>query len=156
MLIPRTWGLFKAIECLIELVHMVRKVGVLETRGLLNINQLMQKTIKKCTFHIHLLQHEVMMRSISKQQTNRFKASNGSKGFTLVDTLDLGVALCYQSCLVTDDNTMSILLVLEEPFGSNDIMVLLCLGTNFHTLLRSKLLSSSCMASSQSGSSSAS
>ena len=54
---------------------------------------------------------------------NGFKVSNGSKGFTVVDTLDFGVALCYQSSLVVNDNPMSILLVLEYPLGSNDIMV---------------------------------
>ena len=63
------------------------------------------------------------MGSISNQQTNGFKASNGSKGFTVVDTLDLGVALCYQTSLVTNDNPMGILLVLKYPLGSNDIVV---------------------------------
>jgi hypothetical protein len=38
VLIPRTWGLFKAIECLIELVDMVRKVRILKAQGLLNIH----------------------------------------------------------------------------------------------------------------------
>src|SRR6187399_640297 len=66
-----------------------------------------------------------MMGSIGKQQTNGFKMSNGGKGFTVVDTLDLGVALSHQTCLVADDNAMGILLVLKDPFGSNDIMVLL-------------------------------
>src|SRR3989337_3126594 len=66
-----------------------------------------------------------MMRSISNQQMNRFKASNGSKGFSVVDALDLGVALCHQTSLVANDNPVSILLVLEYPFGSNNIMVLL-------------------------------
>ena len=123
MLIPRTWGLFKAIECLVELVHMIGEIRILEPQRLFDIHQLINGTIKKSTLHIHLLQLEVMMRSISNQQTNRFKASNGSKGLTVVDTLDLGVALCHQSCLVTDDGPMSILLVLEYPLGSNDIMV---------------------------------
>ena len=54
---------------------------------------------------------------------NGFKASNGSKGFTVVNTLDLGVALCYQSCLVANDVPMVILLVLEDPLGPNDIVV---------------------------------
>ena len=126
------------------------------TRGLFVIHQLINRTYNKSTLHIHLLQFKVMMRSISNQQMNGFKASNGSEGFTVVDTLDLGVALCYQASLVANDNSMSILLVLEYPLGSNDIMVPVGLGTNLHTLLCSKLLSSSCMALSQSGSSSAS
>src|SRR6187399_1566373 len=66
-----------------------------------------------------------MMRSIGKQQTNRFKVSNGGKGFTVVDTLDLGVALSHQTSLVVNDNVVSILLVLKDPLGANDIMVLL-------------------------------
>ena len=63
------------------------------------------------------------MRSICNQHANGFKTSNGSKGFTVVDTLDLGVALCYQTSLVANDNPMGILLVLEYPLGSNDIVV---------------------------------
>src|SRR3954464_3707337 len=102
---------------------MIGKVGILEPGGLFNVNQLINETIKKSTLHIHLLQLKVVMRSISNQQMNGFKASNGSKGFTVVDTLDLGVALCHQSCLVVNDGPMRILLVLEYPLGSNDIEV---------------------------------
>src|SRR6187399_1763641 len=97
-----------------------------------------------------------MMGSIGKQQTNGFKMSNGGKGFTIVDTLDLGVALSHQTRLVADDNAMSILLVLKDPLGSNTLWFSFGLGTRRHTLLHSKLWSSSCMALSQSGSSSAS
>ena len=104
---------------------MIGEIGILEPGGLFDIHQLINRTIKKSTLHIHLLQLEIMMRSISNQQMNRFKASNGSKGFTVVDTLDLGVALSYQTSLVANDDPMSILLVLENLFGSNDIMVLL-------------------------------
>ena len=63
------------------------------------------------------------MVGICKQYANGFKTSNGSKGFTVVDTLDLGVALCYQTSLVANDNPMGILLVLKYPLGSNDIVV---------------------------------
>ena len=55
VVIPRTWGLFKAIECLIELIHVIRKVGILEPGGLFDIHQLINGTIKKSTLHIHLL-----------------------------------------------------------------------------------------------------
>jgi hypothetical protein len=41
MLISRTWGLFKAIECRIELIDMVRKVRLIKARGLLYIYYLM-------------------------------------------------------------------------------------------------------------------
>jgi hypothetical protein len=37
MLMPHTWGLFKAIERLIELVDMVREMRVLKAWGLLYI-----------------------------------------------------------------------------------------------------------------------
>src|SRR5215216_4149659 len=102
---------------------MIGELGVLKPWGLFDIHQLINRTIKKSTLHIHLLQLEIMMRSISNQQTNRFKASNGSKGFTVVNTLNLGVALCYQMSLVANDDPMNILLVLEYPLGSNNIMV---------------------------------
>ena len=60
-----------------------------------------------------------MMRSISEW----IQGEQREQRFTVVDTLDLGVSLCYQTSLVANDNSMSILLVLEYPLGSNDIMV---------------------------------
>ena len=76
-------------------------------------------------FNIHLLQLEIMMSSISKHDTNRFKTSNGSESFTVVDTFDLGKTLSHQPCLVADDYPIFILLVLEDPLGSNDIAAIL-------------------------------
>ena len=89
------------------------------------IYQLIKGTIKKSTFHIHLLQLKIMMCSIGKQDTNRFKASNRSKGFTIVNTLNLGVTLSYQARLVADDVSLCILLVLEYPLGPYDIKIIL-------------------------------
>ena len=66
-----------------------------------------------------------MVRCVYKKHEDRFKMRNGGKSFTLVDTLDLGIALCHQSCLVANDNPICILLILEDPFGSNDIGILL-------------------------------
>ena len=65
------------------------------------------------------------MSSISKHDTDRFKASHRGESFTVVDTLDLGEALSHQSCLVANDYPICILLVLEDPLGPNDIVALL-------------------------------
>src|ERR1041384_8645300 len=102
---------------------MIREIGVLEPGGLLDIYQLINGTIKKSTLHIHLVELEVMMRSISKSYTNGLKASHGGKSFTVVKTFDLGKTLCHQPCLVPYDNTMTILLVLEYPLGPNNIRI---------------------------------
>src|SRR3954463_6568126 len=45
VVIPCTWGLFKAIECLIELVHMIGELGILKPRGLFDIHHLINRTI---------------------------------------------------------------------------------------------------------------
>jgi hypothetical protein len=50
MLIPRTWGFFKAIECLIELVDMVRKVRILKTRGCFTYTNSCKGPFKKALF----------------------------------------------------------------------------------------------------------
>src|ERR1044072_5126813 len=102
---------------------MIRELGVFEPGGLLDIYQLINRTIKKITLHIHLVKLEIMMRSISKSYTNGLKASHGGKSFTVVNTFDLGKTLCQQPCLVPYDNTISILLVLEYPIGPNKIMI---------------------------------
>src|ERR1041385_1135504 len=63
------------------------------------------------------------MRGISKSNTNGLKTSHGGKSFTKVNTFDLGKTLSHQPCLVPDDNTKCILLVLENPLGPNNIMI---------------------------------
>src|SRR3954468_11079295 len=76
VLIPCVWGLFEPIERLIKFVDMVWEVGVLKSRGLLYIHQLIQWNIKKGTFYIHLLQLKVMMCRISKKDMDGLKASH--------------------------------------------------------------------------------
>src|SRR4051812_9610196 len=63
--IPRVWVLFEPIEHFIKFVDMVWEVGILKSQGLIYIYQLIQWTIKECTFYIHLLQLKVMMCCIS-------------------------------------------------------------------------------------------
>jgi hypothetical protein len=53
--IPCSWCLLKPIERLLEFVDMVRKLGIFETRWLLNIDKFLDRTIKECTLHIHLI-----------------------------------------------------------------------------------------------------
>src|SRR6266540_5896433 len=48
---------------------------------------------------------------------------NGSKGFTKVQTFHLREALGDESRFVAHHHTVLIFLVLEHPFGSNDILV---------------------------------
>ena len=127
VLIPRTWCLLKSIERLIKLVDMVREVGVLEPRGLLNEHQLFEGTIKKVTFNIHLLQSKVIMGCISKKDTDGLKASHGSIGLSKINAFNLRVALSHQSSLVPHNHAMFILLVLENPFCANNIAALLWL-----------------------------
>src|SRR3954470_4064026 len=100
---------------------MVGIACVFETRGLSYICNLFQGTIKKCTFHIHLIKLEVMERCISKQETNSFKTSNGRKGVLIVNTFYLGIPLRHKPCFVSCDYPVLILLVLEHPLGPNDI-----------------------------------
>ena len=141
VLIPRTWGLFKAIERLFEFVCMSGELGILESQRLFDIHQLIQSTIKDCTYHIHLLQFKVMMRCLCRQHANRFKTSNGSKGFSLVDTLNLGVALCHQSRLVRTTTPFASCLFLKIHLVPMTLCSSVGLGTNSHTWLRLKLLS---------------
>ena len=66
-----------------------------------------------------------MVRGIGKQDANRFKTSNGGKGFTEIDTFDLRKPLGHQSCLFVNENAIFVLLVLEHPLGANNILAIL-------------------------------
>src|ERR1041385_7845895 len=61
---------------------------------------------------------------ISKKHAYRFKTGNGSKGLIKIQAFNLGVPLSHWPCLVSNDITIFILLVLEDPLGSNDVMIL--------------------------------
>src|SRR3954467_15192531 len=103
---------------------MVWEVGVLKSRGLLDIYQFIQGTIKECTFYIHLLQFKVMMCRISKKDTDGLKASHGCICLSIINAFNLRELLCNQSCLVTHNNSMAILLVFEYPLGTNNIVAI--------------------------------
>src|SRR3954465_15559031 len=104
---------------------MVWEFGILKSRGLLSIYQLIQWTIKKCTFYIHLLQLKVMMCRISKKDTDGLKASHGCICLSIINAFNLREPLCNQSFLVLYNNSMLILLVLEYPLGAYNIAVIL-------------------------------
>jgi hypothetical protein len=53
--IPCSWSLLKPIECIIELKDMVRIFIVLKAERFLNIDLFLDRSIKECNFHIHLI-----------------------------------------------------------------------------------------------------
>jgi hypothetical protein len=55
------------------------------------------------------------VRCICNQDIERFRKSNESESFTVVDIVDLGKALSHQSCLNVEDDPICILFVLEDP-----------------------------------------
>ena len=52
----------------------------------------------------------------------RLQSSNRSEGFTKVYAFNLGVALCYEACFVSDDLTIFVELVAEDPLCPDDIV----------------------------------
>ena len=125
VLIPRTWGLFKAIERLVEAIDMVRKVRVLKPGRLSHIHQLTKRAIQESTLDIHLLQLEIMVVGIGQKDTDGLKSSHWSKGLSIVNVLHLRESLCNQTCLVADDVAVSVWIVLEHPLGADNIAALL-------------------------------
>src|SRR3954471_7033380 len=63
-----------------------------------------------------------MMVRKSKSYAYILKSSNRCKGFTEVNTLNLGVALSHKACFVSDDLSMFIKLVAEDPLCPDDIV----------------------------------
>src|SRR3954465_14615526 len=116
-------GMFQPIKSLLQSVHHVRILQVFKTWWLHNINFFLHFTVKKCTFHIHLIKQYTIVIGKSKHDTNRFKSSNWSIGLTKINTFNLCVALCNQSSLVPYHNAIFILLVAKYPLRANDIML---------------------------------
>src|SRR3954468_16912695 len=59
----------------------------------------------------------------SKHNTNGFETSNRSISFAEINTFDLGVTLCYQTCFVSYHNAIFILLVAKNPLCTNDVVL---------------------------------
>ena len=96
-----------------------------------------------------------MMRRVSKKNTDSFKSCNRSKGFTKIQSFDLRKPFCHKSCLVAYHHPMFILLVSKDPLGADDVLVF---RRSFEdpNFIAVKLFNSSCIAITQSESSSAS
>src|SRR3954466_5900746 len=106
---------------LVQFVHHVRILRVFKTWCLHNIDFFLDFTVKKCTFHIHLIEQNTILICKSKHDTNRFKSSNWSISLTKINTFDLCVTLCNQSSLVPYHYAIFILLVAKYPLSANDI-----------------------------------
>src|SRR3954462_10666596 len=63
-----------------------------------------------------------MMVSKCESDAYRLKSSNRSEGFTEVYAFNLGVALCYEACFVSDNLTIFVELVAEDPLYPDDIV----------------------------------
>jgi hypothetical protein len=59
-------GLLEPIKRLIEFIDMVRVLTILNTERLLNIDLLLDWSIKEGTLHVHLIKLEAMVSSIGK------------------------------------------------------------------------------------------
>ena len=66
-----------------------------------------------------------MVRDKGQKDTDGLEPCNGCKGFTKVHAFDLRIALCHQSCFVADDRATFILLVLEDPLGTDNIAAMI-------------------------------
>ena len=89
------------------------------------------------------MQLEVMMGSKGQKHPYSFKPCHRCKCFLKVQSFNLCVSLCHQSCLVACHHAIFILLVAKNP------------STRVYTWFLSKLLSSSCIAKTQSSSTNA-
>jgi hypothetical protein len=57
--IPCSWGLLEAIKSLLEFVNMVRKLMILKTFRLLDVDFFLENSIQECTLDIHLIQFDL-------------------------------------------------------------------------------------------------
>src|SRR3954462_12947401 len=64
------------------------------------------------------------MVSKRKHDTNGFETGYWCIGFTKINAFNLVVTLCNQSSLVSDHNTILILLVAKNPFGADNVVLL--------------------------------
>src|SRR4051812_11680697 len=120
--IPSPWGLLQSMQSFLQLVHHVRLLCIFKPWRLSNLYFFLDITFEECTFHIHLIQLDIMMVSKRKSYTYRLKSSNRSKGFTEVYAFNLSVALIYEASFVPDDLTIFVEFVAEDPLCPDDIV----------------------------------
>ena len=77
---------------------MIWEVLVFKTWGLLQENFLLEVTVDKCGFDIHLIDSEVLERGIGKKKSDGFQPCNRGKGFVVVEAfqLEIGRASCRE------------------------------------------------------------
>ncbi len=90
LLIPCPWRLFQTIQGLVKLTHKIFTSLVHEPLRLLHVNLLFKLTIKKCNFHVHLMNFHVFQGCQCKNTTNRCKLCDRHKSFVVIHFIGLG------------------------------------------------------------------
>ena len=73
--------------------------------------------------HIHLVKFEVHGACNWHKNADRLKPSYGSKGFIKIYSFHLSVSLSHQLRLIPNNLSIFIGLVLEDPFGANNMNI---------------------------------
>ena len=94
-----------------------------KTLGLLYIYFFLQHSIKKGTFHIHLIELEVQVTCNSQEYFDRLQSGNWCKCLIKIYSFYLSVPLTNKSRFVPYHCSMFIRLVLEDPFCTYHIYI---------------------------------
>jgi hypothetical protein len=95
--------LFEAVESFVELKNVVfaRIFGRVErSRGLFDINELIDIRIEKSSFDVELMYMEAMECSKGEKESNRGSFDDWSEGIGVIDAGDLAEALGDKTCFV--------------------------------------------------------
>jgi hypothetical protein len=90
-----------------------------ETHRLLDIDLLLQVTVQKCRFDVHMVHLPPLVHREGDEQVHRVQPSHRREDFVVVDAMSLRVALHHKACLVLGHRPVLVSLHLQHPLHSN-------------------------------------
>jgi hypothetical protein len=94
-----------------------------ETRQLLDVDLLLQVTIQKCRFDVHMIHLSPLVHCEGDKQAHRVQPSHRREDFIVVNAMSLCIALHHKACLMFGHRPILILLHLEYPLHPNRLAI---------------------------------
>ena len=120
--IPASRCLFKSIDWLYKLAHLIGILLVFKTFGLCHKHILFEFSVKESGFNIHLPYFIIIKRSYGKEYPNRFNLSDWREGFIIINPVGLSLTFCHKSSIECAHIPIHVSLLLEDPLTTYCLM----------------------------------
>ena len=118
---PNLRRLFKTIKCFIQTTNLFS--SIIETFRLINVDLLLNASVKESSLNIYLFNLKVSYSYNSKERFIAYRFHNRRKGLIKVNPSLLFITLYYPSCLILYNPSFTIPLVFKNPLGVKNFII---------------------------------